>query len=558
VLPDEFNNAPVAMQSAGLPPRPRGHGNVVRRVPRSSQLPCVRQFSTGTLLYTSIFAAATIIDSELKVRRRNQLNQTIEDTKQELERLEKIVEERTERLLQARFQETHFKDQPDERFQRVLKIQNVAKRRSLSDRRKSEPDYLHSLLKYTPYKHQPRPPEIATTGQQTCRFHLPPQSPWADQSMRDRKQLWSEKKRARAEICITRLVIQICLTSRIFELTDDDVASLPLAIRPFARLSEKRLREIWRTLELLLIKSQYSDPQVRQKHPNLDVKIPFYPPSGDDRIQNLNHVIQTLWPNGHGFDIPAGSIVALCATMLDTSTHPDIQTCNILLNAFNRAGRYDLVDTIIDLVLDANFRPNELTCAEILRSYRYCGLSKKYLEFFSLMRGSRSGLMLASDWIQNPERSNGAVVPKNSGDSKFVQAIKPSPILYAEIIQGLLKFVGLQKTMDICKNLYSYGWGWSYACMHRLLLQAAVELDWDLCYKIWSFSKNLDKAGNPMPKVMYARMLALCSIAKKSTLFNAIFAQSLQSPSISIDDMLKLVQTEMDHIEEERSQAKIC
>lgn len=525
-------------------------------MPHSSQLSRVRQFTTGTLLYTSIFAAATIADSELKLRNRNQLNHTIEESKLELERLEKIVEERTQRLLQSHLEENRFNDKPDESFRRTQKVLKEGNRRVLSTPHRPGTDYLQSLLKYAPYKNQPRAPDIATIGHNTCRYHLPPQSPWSDPSIRHRKQLWSEKKRARAEICITRLVIQICLASRTFDLADGDIETLPFIIKPFARLSETRLREIWRSLELLLMKNQFSDRQVRQEHPPLGVKIPFFPPSADSEIQGLNHFIQRLWPSGRGFEIPSTTITTLCATLLNSSAHPDIQTCNILLNAFNRAGRYDLVDIVIDLVLDANFRPNELTCAEILRSYRHRGLSKKYLEFFSLMRGSRSGLMLASDWIQNPDRSKGAVVPKAPGDSKFVQAIKPSPILYAEIVQGLLKFVGLQKTIDICNNLYAYGWGWSYACMHRLLLQAAVEMDWDLCYKIWSFAQNLYQTGNPMPNIMYARMLAFCNLAKKSTLFSVIFTQSLESCSLSADDMLKLIRSEIDNIEDERNQEK--
>jgi hypothetical protein len=142
------------------------------------------------------------------------------------------------------------------------------------------------------------------------------------------------------------------------------------------------------------------------------------------------------------------------------------------------------------------------------------------------------------------------VVPRAPGDPVLIQAMKPSPLIYAEMVQGLLKFVGLRKTIEICTHLYSYGWGWSYSCLHRLILQCAVDLDWDICFSIWSFAQVLLRQGYPMPKAVYARMLAFCSLAKNSNLFSEIFSQSLRNPKLPASEMLEMVRVEAEFLQD--------
>lgn len=345
------------------------------------------------------------------------------------------------------------------------------------------------------------------------------------------------------------------MAARFSDLSEADIEELPPSVQSFALNLVVPLRELWRRIELAILKTQFLPNQRlwdwKAYSVNFGVKIPSYPPAADDGIEALNDSIKNIWPRGWGFDISIKNLATLCSLLLDSSAHPDINTCNLILNAFYRAGRHDLVDITIDLVLDGNFRPNEITCAEVLRSYRKRGLSKKYLEFLSLMRGSQSGLMTATPSL-NVDESNkltsGAVLPKAPGDATLIQAIKPSPMLYTEIVQGLLKFVGLQKTLQVCQSLYLYGWGWSYACMHKLLFSCAVELEWDICWGIWKVAQLLCRDGNQMPKQIYARMLAYCSLSKREDIFSEIFAQSLTSPTISAGDMLKMVRAEMDNI----------
>jgi hypothetical protein len=575
-------------------PRPGVPHGALKRAPSTSHFSKLRVSPTGTLLYSSIFAAAAIADSQFKTRRQNELTLTIEHQRRELERLEKSVEEKTQRLLNTMQETIHLntgvrqqtvegdgapsdlrkleqiaedaakracdlieKDEAPELWARTeSSFEKVAIQQNIileTQRAKQSDDYLHTLLKYAPYKGKPRAPTTPSLEAQRTWQSLPPQSPWADDCLRGRIQPWTVEKRTKAATCVTRLVIQICLACELHTLGPDELSLLPPKIQPFARLTKSKLKEAWRLLELRLNAMQY--PKYNKlEHPQLGIDIPFYPTEADGGIIGLNDSLEKLLPPGRRITISTTALATICAILLKSRTHPDVQTCNILMNAFYRAGRQDLVDIVIDFVRDASIRPNELTCLETLRSYRKRGLSSQYLEYLSMMRGFRSGLMLASPKIEDTTASGGFVVEKHPGSNVKVQAIKPNSILYAEIVQGLLKFVGLQQTIEICSNLYQYGWGWSYPAMHRLILQCAIDLDWDLCLYIWEFVQALYKNGNPMPKQVYARMLAFCTLSKRLDLFSTIFPKSLVGPEIKVAEMLKLIDLEMELINEERNQ----
>src|SRR5215472_11823506 len=67
---------------------------VVRRIATAAGNVVSRPFSTGTLLYTAIFAAACVVDGGAKAQRRKQWDDAIAKAKQEVEAIEKSTEQR--------------------------------------------------------------------------------------------------------------------------------------------------------------------------------------------------------------------------------------------------------------------------------------------------------------------------------------------------------------------------------------------------------------------------------------------------------------------------------
>lgn len=424
-----------------------------------------------------------------------------------------------------------------------------------------ETDYLESLLQHVPFTKTTVPPQIPTVSPVwVSSIRLPPQSPWArsNWSARLHPPVWCAKKISRVSVCVTRFVTRLSLLLRLSDLSPDAIASLPASVRPFALLHDRDLTKQWKNMEQYFIALQYKDPH-DVTLPILKVSLPSYSIGTDDLIHAFNtRMTKTLARRTTVNTIQSASLIELCDDLLTSPCHPDIHTINILLNTFNRTKRQDLTDLVIEIFFDGCFRPNEITCAEILKSYRGRGDSNKFLEFVSLIRGFRSGLMTACPAVNCPDPVLDAVVHRQPGDKKLIQAMQPSPVIYVEMINGLLKFLGLHDTMQICKNLWDFGWGWSYACMHQLLLYCAVQSEWQIGLQIWSVAEELSSRGHPMPKKLYARQLAMCRLTHDDARFQTILHRSLNNPPISSDNMMRLVRSEEARIQSRRHQFYPC
>jgi hypothetical protein len=209
---------------------------------------------------------------------------------------------------------------------------------------------------------------------------------------------------------------------------------------------------------------------------------------------------------------------------------------------FNNKQRPDLVDMAFDWMLDARLRPNELTHCQFLRSYRSRHDEHKFMTYVSLMRGMKSGLMMADrmpDFLL--PRMQGRVFPIHEGGSRMVQAASPSPLVFLEIIQGLINFCGIRRTWDVCQNFVAYGWGYSYACLRMLIHQSAVESAWDTGVRWWEEADKLVSQGYPIPASLYATMLAFYRTAEKNEDYTKLLSEAERRLGLPPSEFAKLV-----------------
>jgi len=149
------------------------------------------------------------------------------------------------------------------------------------------------------------------------------------------------------------------------------------------------------------------------------------------------------------------------------------------------------------------------------------------MTYISLMRGMKSGLLMAD---RTPDfllpQMQGRVFPIHKGGSRMVQAVAPSPVVFQQIILGLINFCGIRQTWDACQNFIAYGWGYSYACLRTLIHQSAVESAWDTGLRWWEEADKLVAQGYPIPRSLYATMLAFYRISEKNEDYTKLLSEA--------------------------------
>jgi hypothetical protein len=228
--------------------------------------------------------------------------------------------------------------------------------------------------------------------------------------------------------------------------------------------------------------------------------------------------------------------------ILQSPASPNIDTCNLLLIIFNKQERHDLVDITFDWMVDTRLRPNEMTHVEFLRSYRRRNDEPRFMTYISLMRGMKSGLMMADrlpDFLL--PRMQGRVFPVHEGGSRLVQAVAPSPLVFNQIILGLLNFCGVNRTWDVCQNFVEYGWGYSYNCLRTLIIRCAIESAWDAGLRWWAEADKIVSQGYPIPQALYTAMLAFYRIAEKNEDYTKLLSEAEYRLGVSSLQMADLV-----------------
>src|SRR6266480_2073433 len=373
----------------------RGKPATVRRIATFAGNIASRPFSTGTLLYSAIFAAACIVDGDAKAQRRKQWDDAIAKAKQEVETIEKSTQKRVRYVAAEELQ------------REVDSIQLTVK----------------DVSKYGPGIRAKRPCLPISTAPSPHPEHLPPQSLWSGHTRREKasKGYLSEKKLRLTELAIARLVLNMLLAIDLDGKSEAELDALPDSIRPFASLSRADQRTASATVKSYIERlALLLRPCKRGPDLDLPIPTPFYPRATKGAYERtqaaLTAAIKSHFDNHQNGRISFPTLVVhICHDLLTSTAPPSLQAYNLLLVGFLQANqniaRFQIIDALVDLQREARYRPNEFTCSAILRNYRKRNLPHDFARFVSLMRAQDGdALMLANGEVKITPTSRGRLV----------------------------------------------------------------------------------------------------------------------------------------------------
>jgi hypothetical protein len=541
--------------------RPKS-AQLFRRINTATEAMKTNPFHSGTLVYSTALAGAAYADSQIKLKAKKEFDEEVEAKREEIQLVHRTAQEKAHKYLLTRLGISIDKD--SDQFEEIFKeLENIklieAPEITEALRQRQEEAELKRLLNYAPYLQTRRAHDIPSTIPFSRAF-LPPQSPWASRKTRDRAKdkAWVPKKIFRAEICAIRFCIEMLLRVGMYGKSAESLQDSPYYVQSYAKLSQEDLERILREIETEIIRTDHLSQLVKPSRPEFGVLEPFYDPASSQStqpVQELNRrlfKIMSEWHESGEPELSAHQVTSICENILRSPVHPDIQTCNILLTMLGSKNQNDMIDLVWDFVYDVSLRPNEVTLVQMLRSYNRRSSSQMFLQLISQMRGRSGGLMLASPDLPDDviDKTGGRVFPlyqwhTMEDATHLVQAVTPSPIVFQEVIRGLLDFVGLQTTMTICRDLAGYGWGMSYACIHTLLRRCAIDSAWETGVQVWKETEQLLTQGYPIPAEIYSLMLAFCHLLDDKELFRKLFEQCLRNIGIEPDTLVRKVKQEL-------------
>lgn len=492
----------------------------VRRITTAAGKVTFRPFSTGTLLYSAIFAAACVVDGDAKSQRRKQWDNAITKAKEDVEVIEKSTQQRVRYVLSSL---------PGAAVELQREVDSI----------KLTPE---DVSKYGPGIGANRPYLPISTAPSPHPEHLPPQSLWSGDVRREKasKGYLSEKKLRLTELAVARLVLNMLLAIDLDGKIEAELDALPDSIRPFASLSRADQRTASATVKseterlAALLRSRERGPD-----PDLPIPTPFYARVTKRAYEQaqaaLTVAIKSHFDNQQNGRISFPTLVVhICHNLLISPAPPSLQAYNLLLVGFLEAdqniARFEIIDAIVDLQREARYRPNEFTCYAILRNYRKRNLPHAFARFVSLMRAQDGdALMLANGKVKITPASRGRLVRLPHDPRKVLQAINPNSLLFREMILGVLKFTGFHAAIEIVRNLKVEAWGLDWQCLRMLMRDCVMRRDWEGGLMIWEQICGLkEKTGGCMPGRIQAAMLALCQVCEQVERFKKLFRMAVE------------------------------
>lgn len=474
-----------------------------------------RPFSAGTFLYSAIFAAACAVDGGAKSQRRKQWDDAISKTKEEINAIEQSTNERAKSIIGSL-------DGAGEKLQEEVDSARLT---------------LEDVITWSPGVYDKRPAVPVSTIDSPNLDMLPPQSIYSGPNRRKQGSeiLYSNKKIYMTELAIARLVLHMFLAIDIDGKSGAELEALPESVRPFAFLSREEQRRAAEAIRMEIHDYvNHLKPWESGVRRELPVPPPIYDqprtPHGEVPALRLAKTFKTLFKDLENDKVDYQTLVVnICDHLLTSPVPPSLQAYNVLLLGFleqkQRRTRFIMIEALVNLCREAYYRPNEFTCAGILRAYRLSDRPDKFAKFVSLMRAKGDALMLARPDVPINERSQGRLVRKGE---KVLQAIYPSTMVYEEMILGVLKYVGFHAAIDIIRNLAAEAWGLDWNCLYSLMMDCVTRRAWEDGMMIWTQMKVLaNKANGEMPTRIHGAKLALCKVCDRIEEFDEQFERAV-------------------------------
>jgi hypothetical protein len=226
----------------------------------------------------------------------------------------------------------------------------------------------------------------------------------------------------------------------------------------------------------------------------------------------------------------AEALTKIAHNLLVSTAAPDVQTFNLLIAGFKRWQLSGLVDQTITAFNSCKIRPNELTCGAILDYYIETNQPEHFSNFIERMRGTKNPLMLAKPSVNVNEAGQGRLIRIN--ENKVWQKVHPTPMVFNTMMRGLMRFTGLERSLEIYYELKDDGWGLDMSTLNHFLVECTHQSDWAAGLYIWDEIcgmrgklKLQDRLKQQDMAEAYSNMLSLCSVTGNTTAFNHILSE---------------------------------
>lgn len=506
-------------------------------------------------MYSTIFAAAVVVDAKFKKERRDQWNAAFSNVIQEIEEDLGDLDARytKEKALKDDHPQNPYLLKVDSWWKQLDSLQSIDGISGMQVFQDWEPswnplpdadEFDLSFMKFDGWGSATDCPELsASTGDDLNRNLLPPQSLWATDRARQRAiehGWWTPKKLRMSEAMATRYALHCLLILH---------SQYPKSIR---QANPDQFPETFRKL-LVLTQSQCNEALVITKDYIQQLyKVPsdsseivleppnFFPSYNEDSANEYHHVRtqlnQAILSSVHrreSNELTVGSMILHIAHNLMVSTAaPDVRTYNILITSLSRLRQDKLVDCAIANVMYTPIRPNEITCSAILNFYSRRNRVEDFTNFTARMRGihvedgKQRGLMMAQPYLSINDENKSRLIRRSDG--QMIQKVYPTPMVFNSLIKGVLKFAGFRRALQIYRDLHEDGWGLDTDGLSVMLYDCLVRRDWTSGIAIWEQIQTLLRRHRSKKLAMstYDVMLALCQVCEQKRTFREVFTQA--------------------------------
>ena len=501
------------------------------------------RYHSGTFSYSAILATACIFDVNVKAARNKQWDEALANAREEVAAVEKSTQETAARLSKQSSRVSAAAQSPDGPFS--WEAQDDQTWPELS---------IETVIKYPTEAGAARPRFPATFLPVTSKWganDLPPQSLWSSDVRRNKA---AQRAPSEKTTCITEVSV-MCLILRLLHLVGISGSSKEQLAEILGSNNAESLAtyaELSSASQIALVSqlAQYTDrnicslsPWQSDDRPDFPITSPHYRHhTALPRPQNLRFIrhhrkqmiyrLYKAFSSYHSREMTFKSLVArVCNNLLTSPVQPDIDALNMLLVGFQSArAKDDVRDSVMIFLASYQHwtatRVNEIYCATYLRHYQQMNDLKRFTKFISLMRGQKRGLMLARPETLITEASQGRLRRRPSG--KVNQAAHPMPLVYWEMIKGILYFAGFKEVVQICKGLQQDGWGLDWRCIWSLMMDCIRRADFEDGKIVWREILLLAQATRKIPRFVFCAMLAFCRVCQQEEDYVLILQESVE------------------------------
>ena len=524
---------------------------IARRAVGSGSPKSFQSLTSSTFWLSATFATAVVADGNIKANRKKRWERAIEDVKQELGRKEEaednadqIVDRRAEALINDTRGNTLSDKTANNRANAYPVATGLAKDEHTEPKPSGQnPDnpgkneWLDGYVGLEALENLDtsliggyRPPWPVNSGPPLIVKHLPPQSLWSSDEYRrlNNERQWSPKKLMTMDISIACMLLEFQRYLLKMTTYRSSEKTLPQTMREYADLNEHTLNMCINNLlqDLKQVKRMASSTTGMDRLAG--VIYPYYQQDSDgihhEVTRSLNQSLLGLFRAYRSKKLSQEMLLLkISHNLLVSTAPPNLHTYNILLVAFASMNNHHLVDFAWNSFCETHMRPNEITCSTMLKQFTDRNDLQKFTNLIARMRGFGMGIMLAQPGVQITKQGAARLVRQDERPEKINQKVYATPMVFRQLMEGVLRFAGIEKALEICREMSTDGWALSTDSLNMFLTYCARKRDWKHGKLAWDAVREWARThGSDGVSInAYGEYLALCQACYQREYFRS-------------------------------------